>query len=166
MSEYFIKNQQYFIKGQNVISLSEVQTTEKDIDFHNFFKSKVFSEETRPLYIKENPNDGYLKSLFIPNKLNIDYFETFKRDELFYYLESESINNEYVEDQDGFIEALNIFKGITIDSLSKCYLINKNWFSINDKIVRQREYTLYEYYYMIVWKDEDDVIYVCEWFCD
>lgn len=59
------------------------------------------------------------------------------------------------------------FKALTINNLNDCYLISKNWFSINDNIVRDKEFILYEYYILLLWLDiKQNMIHVCEWFCD
>lgn len=164
----YLKHQDLVIEGQNILSLSTIQIKNKDFELSHLFKSKIFSEDIRPLYIKENPEKDYLKSLFIPKQLKIDDFKYFnKTDELFCFLESEPSVNEYIEDEEGFFRVIEKFKNLTDNTLDDCYLISKNWFSMDDCIVRDREYMLYEYYILLIWLNKkQNMVYVCEWFCD
>lgn len=164
----YLKHQDLVIEGQNILSLSTILIKNKDFKLSHLFKSKIFSEDIRPLYIKENPEKEYLKSLFIPKHLKIDNFKYFnKADELFHYLDNEPFVNEHIEDEEGFFRMIEKFKSLTDNILDDCYLINKNWFSMDNWIVRDREYMLYEYYILLIWLNkEQNMVYVCEWFCD
>src|SRR5690606_1191748 len=129
----YLKHQDLVIEGQNILSLSTILIKNKDFKLSHLFKSKIFSEDIRPLYIKENTEKEYLKSLFIPKHLKIDNFKYFnKADELFHYLDNEPSVNKYIEDEEGFFRLIEKFKALTINNLNDCYLISKNWFSIND----------------------------------
>lgn len=164
----YLKNQNLVIEGQNILSLSSIQLVNKEFKINYLFNSKVFNEDIRPLYIKENPEKNYLKSLFIPKQLKIENFKYFNhKEKLLSFLKNEPIINEWIEDQEGFFILIEKFKSLTINNLNDCYLINKNWFSINDSIVRDREFMLYEYYILLLWLDNNkNMIHVCEWFSD
>lgn len=164
----YLKHQDLVIEGQNILSLSTILIKKKDFKLSHLFKSKIFSEDIRPLYIKENPEKEYLKSLFIPKHLKIDNFKYFNhKEKLLNFLKNEPIANEWIEDEEGFLRLIEKFKALTINNLNDCYLINKNWFSMDNWIVRDREYMLYEYYILLIWLNkEQNMVYVCEWFCD
>jgi|SRR5690625_2451157 len=164
----YLKNQDLIIEGQNILSLSSIQLVNKEFEINCLFNSNVFREDIRPLYIKENPEKNYLKSLFIPEHLKIENFKYFNhKEKLLNFLKNEPIANEWIEDEEGFLRLIEKFKALTINNLNDCYLISKNWFSINDNIVRDREFVLYEYYILLIWLNkEQNMVYVCEWFCD
>lgn len=103
MNGMHLKNQDLIIEGQNILSLSNIQLVNKEFKINCLFNSNVFREDIRPLYIKENPEEGYLKSLFIPEQLKIENFKYFNRKEkLLSFLKNEPIANEWIEDPEGF----------------------------------------------------------------
>lgn len=77
----YLKNQDLIIEGQNILSLSSIQLVNKEFEINCLFNSNVFREDIRPLYIKENPEKNYLKSLFIPEHLKIENFKYFNHKE-------------------------------------------------------------------------------------
>src|SRR5690554_114068 len=111
----YLKHQDLVIEGQNILSLSTILIKKKDFKLSHLFKSKIFSEDIRPLYIKENPEKEYLKSLFIPKHLKIENFKYFNhKEKLLNFLKNEPIANEWIEDEEGFLRLIEKFKALTI----------------------------------------------------
>ena len=137
-------------------------------------EANLFESEIRPVFVKESlinkdEKHGYLKGLFCSDKLSDSDFKFIHENGIYYYLEgfSES-EEEWGDDKYAFKSLLKIFKQKTEDSLGGCYLINKEWFSEKSGKVRNREYSLYDFYFIIIWIDKNDngKLYLSEWFSD
>ncbi len=137
-------------------------------------EAKLFESEIRPAFVKDSFVDngdkqGYLKGLFCSDELSDSDFKRIPENGIYCYLEgfSES-EEEWGDDKLMFKNLLESFKQKTKDTLGSCYLINKEWFSEGSKKVRSREFTLYDFYFIIIWIDKNDnsKVYLSEWFSD
>ena len=134
----------------------------------------VFDIQTRPLFVQKSyetsPNKSkYLKGLFFSDNLIVDDFKKIPSDCIYYYLDGFSDSEEeWGEDMPAFKALLASFYKKTQDSLSSCYLINKEWFSDENNKVRSREFALYDFYFIIIWIDKNDSqsMFISEWFSD
>jgi len=111
----------------------------------------------------------YLRGLFNSKKLSIKDFKLIQDKGIYYYLEGFSDSEEeWGKDKIIFKSLLSKFTDITKDSLSECYLINKEWFNANSNKVKAREFALYDFYFIILWIDKKDnsKLYISEWFSD
>ncbi len=143
----------------------------KDFAFKNLFDSDVFDNEIQPDHVKDSQDDmnGYLKGLFYSNKLSIDDFKFLNSNSIYFYMEGFSDSEqEWGDDKLLFKKLLEEFKEISKGNLDGSYLINKEWFSKESDKVRNREFTLYDYYFIIIWMDKNDEskLYISEWFSD
>mgnify|MGYP006113107175 CR=1 FL=1 len=142
----------------------------------NLISTKIFDLELKPNDVKETikKNDyinqnGYLMGLFCSDKLSIKDFKFINIDGIYYYLEGFSDSEEeWGVDKPFFKSLLESFIKKTVDSLNGCYLINKDWFNDKSNKVRNREYIIYDFYFIIIWLDKRDSskLYVAEWSAD
>ena len=142
-----------------------------EFDFEKLLGSNIFDYEIQPDYVKNSQDDkyGYLRGLFKSRKLEIVDFKYIKAKGIYYYLEGFSdCEEEWGEDKPLFKILLEQFKEISKSNLNGSFLINKEWFDKDSKKVKEREYLLYDYYFIIVWVDrkEKSKFYISEWFSD
>lgn len=133
----------------------------------------VFEIHTRPNFIGEkislSNGINYLAGLFISDELVKDDFKFLPGSTIYYYLEGFSDSEEeWGDDKQSFKRLLQNFIEITSKSIDGCYLINKEWFDWDSRKIRQPEYSIYDFYFIIVWVDKNIPSKVCisEWFAD
>ncbi|MXV37646.1 hypothetical protein GO491_02970 [Flavobacteriaceae bacterium Ap0902] len=159
--------------GSQGFTINEFKLIELGAINDLFGINELFDLAIKPNFVKEcfetNENCGYLKGLFKTKELSIEKFKYFKTDSIYYYLDgfSES-EEEWGEDKGAFKKLLNEFKNLTKNTLDGCYLINKEWFDESSKEVRLREFSLYAFYFIILWidKNDDQNLYITEWYAD
>ena len=153
-------------------TLGQIQFLGK-FEIQNLIDWGLFDVETRPNFIKEqltlNKGSDYLIGLFKSNELTKHDFKFLPHDAIYYYLDGYSDSEEdWGDNKQTFKSLLEYFKNETLSIIDGCYLINKEWFSVESKKIRIREYSLYDFYFIIVWvdKNNDSLVHISEWFGD
>lgn len=148
---------------------------DSNFEIVSILKANLLDLEIQPNFVKEsiiNEGDsygGYLRGLFYSDKLSSDDFQFIRGEGIYYYLEGFSDSEEeWGTDKPIFKSLLNSFREKTKANLNDCYLINKEWFYNDKSKVREREFTLYTVYLIIVWLDTTDnsKFYIAEWCSD
>ena len=130
--------------------------------------NQVFDHEIRPSHINKDKS-GYLKGLFKTEMLSVKDFKFINTNGIYYYLEGFSESVEEWGDQRFFFKNLiDKFKINCANNMCDCYLINKEWFYDNKEKVNEREFALYDFYFIVLWIDKKDSskLYISEWFAD
>jgi hypothetical protein len=159
-------------EGALGFTISQVEV-DPHLNIEYLISKDFFDIDIRPKSIHESlhtgDKHGYLRGLFKSNSLIFDDFKYINADGIYYYLEgfSES-EEEWGDDQPLFKNLLRKFKNRSESNLDGCYLINKEWFKKESDKVRDLEFTLYDYYFIIIWVDKNDKskLFVSEWFSD
>ncbi|MXV37648.1 hypothetical protein GO491_02980 [Flavobacteriaceae bacterium Ap0902] len=143
-------------------------------DIQCLINEGIFDVEIRPSIVKESfrqkgVNNDFLIGLFCSEELSVSDFKYIPDDAIYYYLEgfSES-EEEWGEDKVVFKKLLEIFKNMTEGSIDGCYIINKEWFSVDSHKVRDNEFSIYDIYFIIIWVDKNDSskVFISEWCSD
>ncbi len=131
-----------------------------------FIHSTSFTEESRSERIKNYTGDiGFLRQAFEIELLKINDFKQTDKDGVSKFLNDyaeedwgDTDGNDFVNIKNKFIEFLS-----DVDSNS-FYIISKEWFDENDKLLREPENWCYMYYFLIIWLDEKNkTLTVSEW---
>lgn len=173
MPEFKLKAQEEIDKNYQGINLSEFTysdaedfSKEEVLDF--FLHSKSFTVESRRERIKNHTGSiKYLSQAFEIDLVKISDFKKVDKNGVVRFL------NEYVEDwtttdRDDFLIIQNKFIEFLNNVQSNCfYLVDKDWFDQKDKRLREPESWIYDYYFLIVWLDENrKTLTVSEWTYD
>lgn len=172
MPKFELKSQREINEVYQGVTISEFALTvskglieRKLIDY--FIHSFSFTEESPSERIKNYTGDiGFLGPAFEIDLLEISDFKQAGKIGVSKFL------NDYVEennwgDTDGD-DFVNI-KTKYIDFLSNVdassfYIISKEWFEENHKLLREPENWCYMYYFLIIWVDENNMsLTVSEW---
>lgn len=136
-------------QGSHCLTVNEFKIKEGDLDISQLIAEKVLENAIKPEKLKNN--NEYLGSLFTPECLSKKDFKFINSDGIYFYLEGFSDSTEeWGDDKNLFKILLNEFKSLTSPFINGCFLINKDWFDINSNKVKQREYSLYDYYLLII----------------
>ena len=146
-------------------------------ELSNLISNSIFDLALRPNDVKKSikknshhtNQNRYLIGLFYSDKLLVKDFKFINTDGIYYYLEGFSDSEEeWGISKSIFKNLLKSFIKKTANSLNGCYLINKDWLDEKCNKVRNREYTIYDFYFIIIWLDKVDgsKLYVAEWSAD
>lgn len=162
MLEFALKSQECIDSDYQGVCITEftvlkADSLSKDEVVAQFIKSSAFSRDSLREVIKQNPDGGYLKGAFELDKISINDFRKFSKEQIAEYLkdlenedwESDKIHFTIIKNK--FLSALQTVK---IDSF---YVIDKNWFEQdNSKVRGEYEYWVYIYYFIILWIDSNN----------
>jgi hypothetical protein len=138
-------------QDSHCLTVNEFKIKEGDLEISQVIADKVLENEIIPEKVKNN--NKYLDSLFISEYLSKKDFKFINSDGIYFYLEGFSDSTEdWGDDKNSFEILLNEFKSFTSLFIKGCFLINKDWFTSGSTKVRKREYTLYDYYLLIILK--------------
>ena len=165
---YKFKNRYYKNRKSHCFTMNEF-AIEGKLSITHLLNTNVLDYEIQPQQVRSSTNSNYLKGLFNPVPLTSDDFKFINANGVYHYLEGFSDSEEeWGIDKPLFKNLLKEFKKSTENTLDGCFLISKDWFDKESKKVRSREFTLYDYYILIIWVDKNDTskLYISEWYSD
>jgi len=108
----------------------------------------------------------YLKSVFeIDRLVESNFLHLLNRNEIEIYLNSLREDENWPEFNRIFKQSINKFLSHPYTKcLNDLYVINKDDFDINSKVVVEREFRAYGFYLLLIWVcNEQRSFYTCEW---
>ncbi|MCZ8091251.1 MAG: hypothetical protein ACOVOQ_09405 [Flavobacterium sp.] len=166
-------NKQLFLTNDTLssdwINLSEFDILSDINNFNllDFFNSKYYTNEFLNLKIKENKEIDFPKPLFVGCNIEISKLKVYNRNELDSFLLNYTSDVSFWGEifHNNFIQLYKKLKP-HLDTLSQCYLLDKEEFDIESSIVTD-SFLYYDYYLLFIWIDIDRMkFYTCEWACD
>jgi hypothetical protein len=134
-----------------------------------FVHSESFKESVRPEIVKQakSENHRFLESAFNLSNLEVTDFRALKKEDLIRFFHDYAQLNDWGEDRAGFIDVMDKFDDlIEKESSDKFFLLSKEWFDKDDRVLSQDSW-VYTYYFLIIWIDIDrKIANVCEWIYD
>lgn len=136
---------------------------------NEFLNSTSFNFDSLPNVVKENPEEKqYLKPLFKSKKISSSDFNRFEKSGITKFLIDFLNQPDWGEDRIGFSNLLDKYFEIHNNyDESDFYLINKEWFNAEDQKIRQPEFEIYSYYFLIVYINKiKGILAITEWTYD
>src|SRR5690348_10707452 len=147
--EFEVNYQTFFWYLFLIDEVSEDVTT----SLTDFLHSKHFKEEAQSFLVKKSKGDRHIPigRPFDEENLFIELFKKFNKAEMqTFFLNYSEPNREY-EGKTEFIFLMNnFFDWLKKESTNEYYIISKEWFNKDDRVLNDIS-ELYTYYFIIIW---------------
>ena len=148
---------EFFFVADNQIDNDQIVDT--------FIRTKHFSYDSLRDCIKKEPNKGYLRQAFNIDKIKINDFRKFSKEETIKFLVDYLNEADWGDDRDEFATLLdNYFEIHNQFGDNDFYVISKDWFYRDDERVIEPESWCYTYYFLIISVDRNlNLLTLTEW---